>query len=40
MILTRAAQICTCAEREKHVILGMDEMHMKEYIVYDKHTAK
>ena len=38
--LMEAAQICTCPEREKYVILVMDKMHIKEGIVYDKHTGK
>ena len=27
-----------CPEREKYIALVMDEMHIKEDIVYDKHT--
>ena len=37
--LMEAAQIYTCPERDKYVILVMDEMHIKEDIVYDKHTG-
>ncbi len=33
------ASILTCPEREKYVILILDEMHVKENIVYDKHTG-
>ena len=38
--LMEAVQIRTCPEREKYVALIMDEMHIKEDIVYDKHTGK
>ena len=38
--LMEAAQIRTCPEREKYVALTMDEMHIKEDIVYDKHIGK
>ena len=34
-----AAQIHICPERDKYVILVMDEMYIKEDIVYDKHTG-
>ena len=37
--LMEVAHIRTCPEREKYVILVMDEMHIKEDIVYDKHTG-
>ena len=37
--LMEAAQIHTCPERDKYVVLVMDEMHIKEDIVYDKHTG-
>lgn len=37
--LMEAADISTCKERDKYVILMMDEMHIKEDIVYDKHTG-
>ena len=33
------AKIETCPEREKCVILLMDEMHIKENLVYNKHTG-
>ena len=36
--LMEAAQIHTCPERDKYIVLVMDEMHIKEDIVYDKHT--
>ena len=34
-----AAKIDTCPEREKYIIILMDEMHIKEGLVYDKHTG-
>ena len=34
-----AAQIYTCPERDKYVVLVMDEMHIKEHIVNDKDTG-
>lgn len=37
--LMKAANIDTCNERDKYVLLMMDEMHIKEDIVYDKHTG-
>ena len=37
--LMEAAHIHTCPERDKYVALIMDEMHIKEDIVYDKHTG-
>ena len=40
MQLMEAAKIHMCLEREKYVVLIMDEMHVKEDIVYDKHTGK
>lgn len=38
--LMEAAKIHVCPEREKYIILVMDEMHIKEDIVYDKHTGE
>jgi hypothetical protein len=35
-----AACIMTCPERERYVALILDEMHIRENIVYDKHTGK
>ena len=32
-----AAKIDKCPKREKCVVILMDEMHIKENIVYDKH---
>ena len=37
--LMEAAHIHTCPEREKYIVLVMDEMHIKEDIVYDKHSG-
>lgn len=37
--LMDAANINSCPEREKQVILLLDEMHIKENLVYDKHTG-
>lgn len=37
--ISKAAKLDTCPEREKCVIILMDEMHIKEGIVYDKHTG-
>ncbi len=37
--LMEAAKISECEEREKYVVLVMDEMHIKEDVVYNKHTG-
>ena len=37
--LMEVANISLCPERERHRVLLMDEMHIKEDIVYDKHTG-
>ena len=37
--LMKAAKLDLCAERDKCVIILMDEMHIKEGIMYDKHTG-
>ena len=34
-----AAEIATCPEFKKYVFLLLDEMHVKEDLVYDKHTG-
>ena len=39
-MLMDAADIATCAERNKYVVLLLDEMHVKEDIVYDKHSGE
>ncbi len=33
------AKIDSCAEMDKYVVIIMDEMHIREDIVYDKHTG-
>ena len=38
--LKEMANLDKCPEREKHVIVLMDEMHIRDDIVYDKHTGK
>ena len=38
--LMEAAKIDTCAEFEKFVVLLMDEMHVKDDLVYDKHSGR
>ena len=35
-----AAKMSSCPEREKCVIIIMDEMHLREDLAYDKHTGK
>ena len=37
--LMKAANITSCPDHQKHVIILMDEMHIKENLVYDKHTG-
>ena len=37
--ISKAAKIESCPERQKYVIILMDEMHIKEGLVYDKHTG-
>ena len=34
-----AANIASCPEYEKNVLLIMDEMHIKESLVFNKHTG-
>ena len=38
--LVKAANESSDADWEKHVVLLMDEMHIREDVVYDKHTGK
>lgn len=38
-MLMEAAKTDTCLEREKCVILLLDEMHIREDLVFDKHTG-
>lgn len=35
----RIAHLESSPEREKYVIIMIDEMHIKDDIVYDKHTG-
>ena len=37
--LMESVRITTCEEREKYVAVLMDEMHIKEDLVHDKHTG-
>ena len=37
--LMMTAKIDSCSEREKYIIILMDEMHIKEDLMYDKHTV-
>ena len=39
-MLVRAAKVVSCPEREKYTILLLDEMHVREDLVYDKHTGE
>lgn len=39
MSLAHSAAISSCLEKDKWIILIMDEMHIKENLVYDKHTG-
>ena len=34
------AKIDTCRPMDKYVVIIMDEMHIREDIVYDKHTGE
>ena len=38
--LIEAAKLSTCEEFQKYVVLVMDEMHIKEDLVYDKHSGE
>lgn len=38
-MLFQTAKVDTCPEREKYVLLLLDEMHIREDIVYNKHTG-
>lgn len=38
--LMDAASILSCPEREKCVVVLIDEMHIKENLVYDKHSGR
>ena len=38
--LREMANIDACSEREKYVVLVMDEMNIQSDLVYDKHNGK
>lgn len=38
--LIDTASIISCPEREKYIVMLMDEIHIKENLVYDKHSSK
>ena len=38
--LREMANIDPCSEREKYVVLVMDEMNIQSDLVYDKHNGK
>ena len=39
-MLMKAAEVDTCPERNKCVILLLDEMYIREDLVYDKHSGE
>ena len=39
-MLVNAANLTSCPEREKYVILLLDEMHIRQDIAFDKHTGE
>lgn len=39
-LLMRAANVATCSDWQKLVVLLLDEMHIKEDLVYDKHSGE
>ena len=38
--LRAAAKLSSCSEKDKCVIIIMDEMHLQQNLIYDKHTGK
>ena len=38
-MLVCAVKVGSCRQREKYVILLIDEVHIREDLVYDKHTG-
>ena len=38
--LKGAAKLLSCSEKDKCVIIIMDEMHLRQNLTYDKHTGK
>ena len=39
-MLISASQVKKCPEREKYVVLLLDEMHIREDLIFDKHSGK
>ena len=39
-MLMKAAEVTTCPEWNKVVLLLLDEMHIRENLVYDKHSGE
>ena len=39
-MLMEAAEVRTCPERNKCILLLLDEMHVREDLVYDKHEGE
>ena len=39
-MLIEAAKVDTCPERNRCVLLLLDEMHLKEDLIYDKHSGE
>ena len=40
LVKIRAAKVVSCPEREKYTISLLDEIHVREDLVYDKHTGE
>lgn len=38
-MLIQSAKVESCPEREKHIIILLDEIHIREDLVLDKHTS-
>ena len=38
-MLKEAAKVLTCSPRDKYVLVMLDEMHIREDLVYDKHSG-
>ena len=39
-MLVNAANLTSCPEREKYVLLLLDEMHIQQDLVFDKHSGE
>lgn len=39
-MVMKAAEVHSCSEREKCILLLLDEMHVREDLVYDKHSGE